>query len=189
MKKEQDEIPSGNISIYRKLHKAKQSIGKVLKSSTAKIPTKNGTMNLIYLDINDLLDAVEPILHENGLIILQPIISNGVMTQIIDIDSGDMIESYLQLPVNVQPKDMGSAITYFRRYTLQSALSIKATDDDADAATKSTIQYKKPEVSNDMVNKFLESVKAGVNKWPVQKFMDSYELTTAQKDILILHQL
>jgi hypothetical protein len=124
------------LSFHQKLHRAKLAIGKVTKNSTAKIPTKNGTMNLVYADINAIIEAVEPILLDNGLLLLQPIQNESVCTQIIDIDSGVMVESSMKLPVTVQPKDMGSAITYYRRYTLQSALSLQAIDDDAAAASK-----------------------------------------------------
>lgn len=183
MKKEHEEIPSGNISIYRKLHKAKQSIGKIHKNAT------NPHFKKSYADLTAILEIVEPILHENGLIVLQPVKENVVVTQIIDIDSGDMIESFMSLPAIQDPQKILAAITYFRRATIQSCLSLSVTDDDDGNSVAQAVNSKHPTVSDEMVNKFLESVKAGSNKWPVQKFMDTYDLTTAQKDILILHQL
>ena len=182
MEEKHEEIPSGNISIYRKLHKAKQSIGKIHKNAT------NPHFKKSYADLTAILEIVEPILHENGLIVLQPVKDNIVMTQIIDIDSGDMIESFMSLPVIQDPQKILAAITYFRRATIQSCLSLSVTDDDGNSVAQA-VNTKQPTLSDEMVNKYLESVKAGTNKWPVQKFMDTYDLTTAQKDILILHQL
>jgi hypothetical protein len=169
------------LSLHQKLHKAKLEIGKVTKNSTAKIPTKNGgMMNLIYADINAILEAVEPILLVNGLLLLQPIQNESVCTQIIDIDSGAMIESCMKLPATVQPKDMGSAITYYRRYTLQSALSLQSVDDDADKATKSASQPKpKESLSDDRFTAALAKIKAGDYK--VEDLKAKFNLTKEQE--------
>jgi hypothetical protein len=35
------------------------------------------------------------------------------------------------LPTNLSPQQLGSAITYFRRYTLASLLALEIDDDDA----------------------------------------------------------
>jgi len=71
-------------TLYQKLHTAKSQIGKVAKNAT------NPHFKKSYADINALLTAVEPILLENGLILLQPIVGNDVVTRIIDIDSGEI---------------------------------------------------------------------------------------------------
>ena len=171
------------LSLHQKLHKAKLEIGKVTKNSMAKIPTKNGTMNLVYADINAILEAVEPILLVNGLLLLQPIQNESVCTQIIDIDSGAMIESCMKLPATMQPKDMGSAITYYRRYTLQSALSLQSVDDDADKATKSASQPKpKESLSDERFNNALAKIKAGDYK--VEELRAKFNLTKEQEAAL-----
>ena len=171
------------LSLHQKLHKAKLEIGKVTKNSMAKIPTKNGTMNLVYADINAILEAVEPILLVNGLLLLQPIQNESVCTQIIDIDSGAMIESCMKLPATVQPKDMGSAITYYRRYTLQSALSLQSVDDDADKATKSAAQPKvKESLSDDRFKGALDKISAG--EYTVEQLKAKFNLTKEQEAAL-----
>ena len=171
------------LSFHQKLHRAKLAIGKVTKNSTAKIPTKNGTMNLVYADINAILEAVEPILLENDLLLLQPIQNDSVCTQIIVIDSGVMVESYMKLPATVQPKDMGSAITYYRRYTLQSALSLQSVDDDADKATKSAAQPKpKESLSDERFTAALAKIASGDYK--VEELKAKFNLTKEQEAAL-----
>lgn len=113
----------------KKLLDAKREIGKVAKNA------KNPHFKNTYADVNALLEAVEPILHTNGLLLLQPIIEGKVVTQIIDVESGQVIESSLPLPAGLNPQQLGSAVTYFRRYTLQSLLSLQATDDDGQQAS------------------------------------------------------
>lgn len=114
----------------KKLLEAKKEFGKVAKNA------KNPHFQKTYADVNALIDAVEPILHTHGLLLLQPIIENNVVTRIIDVESGESIESSLPLPQGLNPQQLGSAVTYFRRYTLQSLLSLQATDDDGNYASK-----------------------------------------------------
>lgn len=116
-------------TIYKKLHDAKLEIGVVKKNA------KNPHFKNTYADLNGLIEAVEPILLSKGLLLLQPIIEGRVFTKIVDIETSEIVESYIDLPTGVQPQPMGSAITYFRRYTLQSLLSLQAVDDDGNMAS------------------------------------------------------
>ena len=118
------------MKIYAKLHDAKKSIESVKKNA------KNPHFKNSYADLNALLDAVEPILLDKGLLLLQPIFENRVFTQVIDIENGEKLESYVDLPASTTPQQLGSAITYYRRYTLQSLLSLQAVDDDGNDASK-----------------------------------------------------
>jgi hypothetical protein len=120
-------------TIYAKLHAAKLEIGKVAKTAT------NPHFKKSYADLNSLIAAVEPILLEKGLLLLQPIKEARVFSIIIDASSSESIESYIDLPTGATPQGMGSAITYYRRYTLQSLLSLQAVDDDGHGATNPTL--------------------------------------------------
>jgi hypothetical protein len=117
-------------SIYTKLHQAKQEIGKVAKNS------KNPHFKNTYADLNSLIEAVEPILLEKGLLLLQPLQSGKVTTIIFDTESNESISSEMDLPQISDPQKIGSAITYFRRYTLQSLLTLQAVDDDGHLASQ-----------------------------------------------------
>ena len=46
------------------------------------------------------------------------------------------IRDSLPLPTNLNPQQIGSAITYFRRYTLASLLALEVEDDDGNDASK-----------------------------------------------------
>lgn len=116
------------MNIYQRLFAAKKEIGKVVKSSS------NPFFKSKYADLNALIDAVEPALNEHDLILLQPIIDGCVHTQIIDIATGQMISSWLQLPTIADPQKLIACITYYRRGTLQSLLSLQAIDDDGNHA-------------------------------------------------------
>ena len=118
------------MQIYIKLLAAKKEIGKISKDST------NPFFKSKYFDVNALLEHVEPILQYHGLVLLQPIKNNAVFTIIVDSESGEQIDSGITLPNLTDPQKLGSAITYYRRYTLQSLLGLQAEDDDANKASR-----------------------------------------------------
>ena len=117
-------------TIYQNLFEAKKHIGKISKDS------RNPFFKSKYFDVNGLLDAVEPVLAEHNLLLLQPIENNKVITKIVNIEDGETIQSELELPNIVDPQKLGSAITYYRRYTAQSLLGLQAEDDDANLASR-----------------------------------------------------
>jgi hypothetical protein len=117
------------MKIYAKIHAAKQEIGVVKKNA------KNPHFKNTYADLNALIEAVEPILLEKGLILLQPIKDGKVFTQIIDIDNGEKIESNIELTPNLTSQALGSQITYYRRYQISSILLLMADDDDGQKAS------------------------------------------------------
>ena len=117
------------MKIYAKIHAAKQEIGVVKKNA------KNPHFKNTYADLNALIEAVEPILLEKGLILLQPIKDGKVFTQIIDIDSFEMVESSIELTPNLTSQALGSQITYYRRYQISSILLLMADDDDGQKAS------------------------------------------------------
>ncbi len=116
-------------NIYNKLHKVQQEIGTISKDS------KNPFYKSKYFDINSLIKQVTPILDKHKLILLQPIKDGHQYSIIIDLDGGS-VESSLQLPTDLDAQKIGSAITYYRRYTLQSLLALQAVDDDGNLASK-----------------------------------------------------
>lgn len=113
-------------SVYQKLAKVKAVLNPIRKTET------NPFLKSKYFDINSLLEQVEPILQEHGLILAQPIQQGKVTTYLIDPETGDDLGSEIELPNIQDPQKLGSAITYYRRYTLQSLLALQALDDDGE---------------------------------------------------------
>lgn len=116
-------------TIYQKVFEAKKKFTAITKDQT------NPHFRSQYYDINDLLRMVDPIIHEQGLMILQPIKEGKLFTIIYDIESGESIESFYELEHNSNPQKVGSEITYYRRYLLSSLLSLQAEDDDGNKAS------------------------------------------------------
>jgi hypothetical protein len=178
MKKQTDEvtIPQGDVTM--KLWHAKKEIGKVYKNAN------NPHFKRSYADLNAILETVEPILLAHGLLLIQPVNDGKVITRIIDPETATIIESSMTLPTDGTPQQLGSALSYYRRYSLTSLLCLQSTDDDAELASKPKA---KPVATDELVDKFVKSLEAGTNKWTAEKFISTYALTESQ--IIKVNQL
>jgi hypothetical protein len=177
MKKQETTVEAAALTFLQKLHNAKQSIKKVAKNA------KNPHFKNNYADINALIEEVEPILLENRLLLLQPIEDGYVYSRIVDIDSAEICESCMKLPEIQDPQKIGSAVTYYRRYTLQSLLSLQAVDDDANLSSEA-IKSQKQGLSQERFLKALEGIKNGtVSKQDLSKFELTKEQLTKLNEI------
>ena len=120
-------------TIHQKISLLQSDIGAISKDA------KNPFYKSKYFDINSLIKQLNPLLDKYALVLLQPINSNKVNSIIIDLESYEQVESSLELPTNLDPQKLGSAITYYRRYTLQSLLALQAVDDDGNLTIKKTL--------------------------------------------------
>ena len=122
-------------SIYKKLLKFQMEVEAIKKDST------NPHFKSKYFDINTLLEEVIPKLAAAGLVLTQCLATNDdgtitfLVSKVIDSDSGEELVSQVKLPDVLKPHELGSAITYYRRYSLQSMLGLMAEDDDGNTAS------------------------------------------------------
>ena len=118
-----------NKTFLQRLLEAQKEIGKVVKNA------KNPHFKNNYADVNAIIAAVEPILNANDILLTQPIEDGYVVSRLTDTQTSEIMESKLPLASQTNPQAMGSQITYYRRYTLQSLLALQVEDDDAQHAT------------------------------------------------------
>jgi len=166
--------------LYPKLHAAKQKIGKVVKNAN------NPHFKKSYADINAILETVEPILLEHGLLLLQPIIDGYVNTMIIDIDNGDSVSSSLRLPEVLDPQKLIGATTYYRRASLQSLMSLQSIDDDGNEIS-ATIKNTKPSIDQVRFKNGLTQIEEGkLTPEAFKKALSGFQLTDLQTKSLLL---
>jgi len=130
--------------IYAKIQNIQSKIGKMEKEKS------NPFFKSSYFDINQLLEKLQPLLLKEGLTLVQPMTTIGdrpsLTTIITEIDAdvgtmkelienGHMVQFTVSLPDIQDPQKMGSAITYYRRYALQSLFALQASDDDGNMAS------------------------------------------------------
>jgi hypothetical protein len=88
----------------------------------------------------------------------------------------------MSLPVITDPQKVLAAVTYFRRGTLQSLLSLQAVDDDGNGASDS--QKAKPTINAERFKSALEAIEAG--KYTAEQLAANDSLTEAQSKALAL---
>lgn len=120
--------------IAKALVAAQKEMGNAVKDSN------NPFFKSKYADLNSVREACLPILNENGISVIQPIVhiegKNFVKTILLHT-SGESLESLTEIVYSKQndAQAQGSGITYARRYGLQSLVCIGAEDDDGNAAS------------------------------------------------------
>jgi hypothetical protein len=118
--------------VLRAILNAKKKFGPLLKDKN------NPFYKSKYADLAALMDVVEGPLLEEDVVILQPTIvkpeGQYVRTRLVHVPSGDEEPGELKLPDNLDAQKIVAAITYYKRATLQSLLSIPSRDDDGETA-------------------------------------------------------
>jgi len=170
--------------IYTKLYNLQLEIGSISKDVT------NPFYRSKYFDINSLIGQLNPLLKKHGLLLMQPIINNEVKSIIVEINGDGKVESGINLPDIPDPQKLGSAITYFRRYTLVSLLALQAEDDDGNKAitkVKPTLSYKDKygKITKEFQNA-LEGIKNGKT---INDIQSHYKLDSIIKERLLNFKL
>ena len=108
--------------------------------SGAKKSAKNPFFKSNYANLEEVINCVKEPFANNGLSFVQfPISGEGLagVETIIMHESGEFVSGEFLLKCSKNdPQGMGSAITYARRYGLQSACGVPSEDDDGESAMK-----------------------------------------------------
>lgn len=127
-------------TLNKKLLSVQMAIGAIPKDM------ENPFFKSNYFDINALLGIVKPILNKHGIVLMQPLThidgKQAIKTMLIDTN-GETMESVIPIPEALDAQKLGSAVTYIRRYSLQSMLGIEAEDDDGNKASTPAQQVTK----------------------------------------------
>lgn len=120
----------------------------VRKGNTADVKSNNGGRSYTYdyADLSDVTEKVMPLLGRHGLsFTARPTIVDGVgfaLVYELRHESGQADGGVYPLPnANTPAQQMGSAITYARRYVLCSVTGIAPGGDDDDAGAIQQHQY------------------------------------------------
>lgn len=115
------------------LAKAQGEMGGAVKDSA------NPFFKSKYADLSSVMDACRGPLAKHGLSVVQSPSSDGARVSVETLllhTSGQWIRGVASASAkDDQPQSIGSAITYLRRYALQSFAGVAPEDDDAEAAT------------------------------------------------------
>ena len=135
-----------------------------------------------YSDLGSVMEACKEAFNNHGISVLQPVNTNETGTYVETVllhESGEFISSSIKVscknPDN--PQEMGSAITYAKRYSLQAIAFIPSEDDDGEKATQpyrnnQTTTTTQPKVYTCLTcKKEIDKARATVSWTKLQKFM------------------
>lgn len=101
---------------------------------------KNPFFKSKYADLTQVNEVLVPVLNRLNLVIAFLPCGSGLQYVVSDIESGQWISDIY--PMNIEdknPQEIGSQITYARRYTLKSLFNLNDMDDDANLASGKSV--------------------------------------------------
>jgi hypothetical protein len=130
----------------------------------------NPHLKVRYADLAEIWRSCSGPLNDHGLIVLFPIAGQQISC-LLAHQSGQWLRSWLTIPatkrlpvptrqqpdatpgadqVPLTPQDLGSVITYYRRYLLSALLAITTEDDDANAVSGRDRPARRPQPAPDI---------------------------------------
>ena len=123
-------------ALHAALVEAQGKFGKLKKDRAVEVSTRGGgAYSFRYATLDETIGMLRPVLSDCGLAFLQPIVPgpNGGLVLVTRIQhrDGEWMEAAVPLP---DPKGdyqaFGSAVTYFKRYSITAFLGITSDEDD-----------------------------------------------------------
>lgn len=141
-----------------------------------------------FASLQSVIDAAKPALNANGIAFIQKSVptENGIGVETVLYGYGEEISTgIVEMPAQkASPQNVGSALTYAKRYSLAMAVGIAADeDDDGEAAeSESTAQAEKlskellaPEIVSEIESKAKQAsvdIDRITNRYGVQSLQD-----------------
>lgn len=125
--------PGGKVLIAHALSRAQGTFKKISKNRVAKVRMKaGGEYTYNYADLSDVIESIRESLHANELAFTQDVSSDGrrLVTQLWHKSGQFLIGSVPLIGGGHTPQELGSALTYARRYGLCTLLGLVAEEDD-----------------------------------------------------------
>jgi len=153
-----------------------KNLFKALAGFQQEVPTiHQGTKGYgyTYSNLNTIFKVINPILKKHDLGFTQLIEGTSIKTIIFHTESGESLESVTDIPQGVTLKGMntfqvnGSGVSYYRRYSISSALGL-VTDVDSDATGE---EVKK--TSSQIAEEYNNSIKTAKANLNASKDLDS----------------
>jgi hypothetical protein len=125
------------MKLIEKIGKIQENIETLVKDTDA--------FKYKYVTLSQIQEKMNPLLVEQKLVLIQPLKIDLVgktylLTEIYDTESEEVINSSIYLPEGIDPQKLGSAISYFRRYSLLALFNLETEDDDGASASHKEVK-------------------------------------------------
>lgn len=132
--------------LFKAMAEARKHFGSLSASATADVQMKSGgKYQFSYAPLDVVLAALDPGLQAAGIALLQPFDGDVLFTIVACGDSSLTVET--PLPSWTTPQELGSLLTYLRRYQIKGIFGVAdSEDDDGNQASgnKAEVSRKQP---------------------------------------------
>lgn len=160
------------------LAEAQRNFDPILKAQTAEM----GKYKYAFADLSDVLAAVRPHLNEQAIAIVQTVEDEQMATYLLH-KSGEWLCCTTKL-VEVgegSPQEIGSGLTYSRRYGLCVALGVVGeTDDDAKSAQSNPTARTKPHAVPERPNPRMDPMRSDMQVQLTAKMAEIGHVSTKE---------
>lgn len=154
---------------------------------------KNDHLKNKYLTLDNILNTVRPILTKHGLLIVQALAGDYLITSIYHV-SGQYIQSEMPFhPMSGNKgtnalQELGGGITYAKRYAISAMLGISVDQDDDGQSSKIKSEQLKPKKRVNTIEELQKLLEWLINNPEKQAtYLDLFELTKEQKQFIDNH--
>lgn len=154
---------------------------------------KNDHLKNKYLTLDNILNTVRPILTKHGLVIVQALAGDYLITSIYHV-SGQYIQSEMPFhPMSGNKgtnalQELGGGITYAKRYAISAMLGISVDQDDDGQSSKIKSEQLKPKKRVNTIEELQKLLEWLINNPEKQAtYLDLFELTKEQKQFIDNH--
>ena len=127
-------LENANAALFAAIAQAQGEVENATKSAT------NSHFKNRYADLAEVLNTVRPVFARHGLAIIQSVSSDQqlvtVATTIAHKEGGFVTSSMSCTSPTSKVQDLGSMVTYLRRYSIAAMTCISQADDDGNAASQ-----------------------------------------------------
>lgn len=180
-------------TIYGALLQVQQSVSLKIKANAIN-PRFSRDGKKTYADLHAIMEVITPVLGTNGILLMQSMSSDCIETTLYHIPSGQSIIKEHKIDMsNLDIQQVGSYITYMRRYTICALFGIVIDKDDDDgniASDKLTIKKKltDEEMNSEVFTDYIDKLLHEENMTPkdvLAKMKVKYTLTADQEATIL----
>jgi ERF superfamily protein len=129
--------PAANGELFKALAQLQAKLPSIRKGNKATVKSDKGSYSYDYADLTDVSEALLPLMGSLGLAFTaRPTMVGGDFGLAYSLvhTSGEREDGFFPMARNGTPQQVGSAITYARRYCLCAVTGVAPGGDDDDAA-------------------------------------------------------
>ena len=143
--------PNQYNELFKALIKAQSEFPEVKKTRRVKF----NNVHYNYADLDDLVNAARPVLAKNNLGFLHRVNTNESGATFVEChllhQSGQSIKCAVRVDLPKDPKQAGSLITYFKRYSLEAMLGITTNEDDDGSVASQNVSRETPKAQSALI--------------------------------------